>query len=40
VPSKIIIDNPKCAITRAVIDDPEVHRAYAECAGSFKAQNH
>ena len=22
VPSKIIIDNPKCAITRPVIDDP------------------
>lgn len=35
VPSKIIIDNPKCAITRAVIDDPEVHRAYAECAQGY-----
>jgi transposase len=35
VPAKVIIDNPKCAITRAVIDDPEVQRAYAECAQGY-----
>jgi transposase len=35
VPARIIIDNPKCAITRAVVDDPEVQRAYAECAQGY-----
>ena len=30
VPSKIIIDNPKCAITKACYHDPLVQRAYAE----------
>ena len=29
VPSKIIIDNPKCAITRACYYDPEVQRSYS-----------
>ena len=29
---RVIIDNAKCAITRACIRDPEVQRAYAECA--------
>ncbi len=35
VPGKIIIDNPKCAITRACYHDPEVQRAYAECAEGY-----
>ena len=32
VVSRVIIDNPKCAITRACYHDPDVQRAYAECA--------
>ena len=32
---RVIIDNPKCAITRAVFDDPQVQRAYAECAQGY-----
>lgn len=32
---RVIIDNPKCAITRAVLDDPQVQRAYAECAQGY-----
>lgn len=32
VPKKILIDNPKCAITRACYYEPEVQRAYGECA--------
>lgn len=35
VPARIIIDNPKCAITRACTTDPTVQRAYAECAESY-----
>lgn len=35
VPRKIIIDNAKCAITRACYFDPEVQRAYAECAEGY-----
>lgn len=35
VPGRLIIDNPKCAITRACIRDPEVQRAYAECAQGY-----
>ncbi|HEV8692669.1 MAG TPA: IS21 family transposase [Lysobacter sp.] len=36
VPSgRIIIDNPKCAITRACTTDPTVQRAYAECAEGY-----
>jgi hypothetical protein len=35
VPARIIIDNPKCAITRACNTDPTVQRAYAECAEGF-----
>ena len=35
VPEKAIIDNPKCAITKACFHDPEVQRAYAECAEGF-----
>jgi Integrase core domain len=35
VPSRIIIDNPKCAITKACIYDPVVQRAYAEYAEGY-----
>jgi hypothetical protein len=32
VASRVIIDNPKCAIVKACIHEPEVQRAYAQCA--------
>ncbi len=32
VPKKVSIDNPKCAITRACYYEPQVQRAYGECA--------
>lgn len=32
---RVIIDNPKCAITRACYRDPEVQRAYAELAEGY-----
>ena len=35
VPERLIIDNPKCAITRACIHDPLVQRSYAECAEGY-----
>jgi transposase len=35
VPQRVIIDNPKCAITRACNTDPTVQRAYAECAEGY-----
>ncbi len=35
VPARLIIDNPKCAITRACARDPLVQRAYAECAEGY-----
>jgi transposase len=35
VPARVIIDNPKCAITRACYRDPVVQRAYAECAEGY-----
>jgi Mu transposase-like protein/integrase-like protein len=35
LPARLIIDNPKCAITRACIYDPLVQRAYAECAEGY-----
>lgn len=35
VPHKIIIDNPKCAITKACSRDPVVQRAYGECAEGY-----
>lgn len=35
VPARVTIDNPKCAITRACYHDPEVQRAYAECAEGY-----
>lgn len=36
VPERVIIDNPKCAITRACVRDPLVQRAYAECAEGYR----
>jgi transposase len=35
VPGRIIIDNAKCAITRACAHDPEIQRAYADCAEGY-----
>lgn len=35
VPERLIIDNPKCAITRACIYDPIAQRSYAECAEGY-----
>jgi len=35
VPARVIIDNPRCAITRACTWDPVVQRAYAECAEGY-----
>lgn len=35
VPEKLIIDNAKCAITRACSKDPEVQRAYEELAMGY-----
>ena len=35
VPTRVTIDNPKCAITRACYHDPQVQRAYGECAEGY-----
>ena len=35
VPTRVIIDNPKCAITRACYHDSQVQRSYAECAEGY-----
>jgi transposase len=35
VPERVIIDNAKCAITKACAHDPLVQRAYAECAEGY-----
>jgi len=35
VPTRVIIDNPKCAITRACYHDPEVQRSYGELAEGY-----
>ena len=35
VPARVVIDNPKNAITRASYHDPEVQRAYGECAEGY-----
>ena len=35
VPERIVIDNAKCAITKACAQDPVVQRAYAECAEGY-----
>ena len=33
--SRVIIDNAKCAITKACVYEPEVQRAYADCAEGY-----
>jgi transposase len=35
VPQRLIIDNAKCAIVKACSHDPQVQRAYAECAEGY-----
>lgn len=35
IPSRVIIDNAKCAITKACRFDPIVQRSYAECAEGY-----
>ena len=35
VAAKLIIDNPKCAITRACYTDPDVQRSYGELAEGY-----
>jgi len=35
VPDKVIIDNPKCAITRACYRDPQVQRSYGQLAEGY-----
>lgn len=35
VPDRVIIDNPKCAITRACYTDPEVQRSYGDLAEGY-----
>ena len=35
VPARVIVDNAKCAITKACNHDPLVQRAYAECAEGY-----
>jgi len=35
VVGRVIIDNPKCAITKACLYDPEVQRSYADCAEGY-----
>jgi transposase len=35
VPQRVIIDNAKCAITKACAKDPAIQRAYAECAEGY-----
>jgi transposase len=37
VVERVIIDNPKCAITRACVHDPEVQRAYMPMSSSSGA---
>jgi transposase len=34
VPNRVIIDNAKCAITKASYSDPLVQRSYGECVRS------
>ena len=35
VPKKILLDNAKCAITKACYHDPDVQRSYAEYAEGY-----
>ena len=35
VPERVIVDNAKCAITRACQHDPQTQRSYADCAEGY-----
>lgn len=35
VPARLIIDNAKCAITKACAHDPQTQRSYADCAEGY-----
>jgi transposase len=35
VPARLIIDNAKCAITKACAQDPQTQRSYADCAEGY-----
>jgi transposase len=35
VPKRVIIDNAKCAITKACVHDPQGQRSYADCAEGY-----
>lgn len=35
IPKKVVIDNLKAAIVKAALYDPQVHRAYVECAEHY-----
>lgn len=35
VPERLIIDNAKCAITKACVHDPQAQRSYADCAEGY-----
>ncbi|MBK7815011.1 MAG: transposase [Rhodocyclaceae bacterium] len=35
MPERIIIDNAKCAITKACVHDPQAQRSYADCAEGY-----
>lgn len=35
VPERVVIDNAKCAITKACMHDPQVQRSYADCAEGY-----
>ena len=35
VPARVIVDNPKCAITKACYHDPQVQRAYGDYAEGY-----
>jgi len=35
VPERLIIDNAKCAITKACVYDPQAQRSYADCAEGY-----
>lgn len=35
VPERLIIDNAKCAITRACLHEPQAQRSYADCAEGY-----
>ena len=35
VPSRVVIDNLKSAVTRAIFDDPQIQHSYRECAEHY-----